>query len=63
MMEDNQTLIQKFLQGLMTEAEEREFFKKLTSDPKFQEDAAIEALLYKHCNIDPASKKRNSGSG
>ncbi len=33
---------------------------KLTSDPQFQEEAAIEVLLYKQCNIAPTSNKRFS---
>lgn len=56
-MKDYKTIIHKFLHGLMTETEEKEFLKKLSSDPEFKEMAAIEALLYKHCNIASSSNK------
>lgn len=52
-MKDYKTIIHKFLHGLMTETEEKEFLKKLSSDPEFKKMVAIEALLYKHCNIAP----------
>jgi hypothetical protein len=56
-MKDYKTVIHKFLHGLMTETEENEFLKKLSSDSKFNEMVAIETLLYKHCNIASSSNK------
>ncbi len=51
-------MIHKFLLGLMTETEEKEFFNKLNCDTDLKDKVAIEALLYKHCNIVASSNKK-----